>query len=170
MWCGSIQNNHKSEGFVSNLFQSMTKKDEVSKFFCTKSAHARSFKSLLHCNAEWACLHHVLIEVTNSSRNIQMGGPLLELRGRHMVVLQVKVLQVTLVRQLVDIVAEYFTFWLFAQVEVSPLLADPAILVVPFSSVAVRSQEVSKISKEPDVQGLRHQWLDHVLLRAVPFL
>ena len=42
--------------------------------------------------------------------------------------------------------------------------------MVPFSSAAVRSQEVSKVSKEPEVQGLRHQWLDRVLLRAVPFL
>ena len=33
--------------------------------------------------------------------------------------------------------------------------------MVPFSSVAVRSQEVSK---EPEVKGLRHRWLDHVLL------
>ena len=41
------------------------------------------------------------------------------------------------------------------------------MLVVPFSSVAVRSQEISKVSKEPEVQGLRHQWHDHVLLRAV---
>ena len=47
---------------------------------------------------------------------------------------------------------------------------DPAILVVPFSSVAVRSQEVSKVSKEPEMQRLRYQWLDHVLLRAIPFL
>ena len=40
--------------------------------------------------------------------------PLLELRGRHVVVLQVKVPQVALVRQLVDNVAESFTFCLFA--------------------------------------------------------
>ena len=47
---------------------------------------------------------------------------------------------------------------------------DPAILVVPFSSVAVRPEEVSKVSEEAEVQRLRHQWLDHVLPRAVPFL
>ena len=39
-----------------------------------------------------------------------------------------------------------------------------------FSTVAVRSQEVSKVSKEPELQGLRHQCLDHVRLRAVPFV
>ena len=93
----------------------MVKKDEVFKFICTKSVHARFFRSLLYLIAEWACLHHVLIEVINSSRNILMSGPLLELRGVHMVVFQVKVLQVTLVRQFVDNVSECFTFCLFAQ-------------------------------------------------------
>ena len=39
------------------------------------------------------------------SRNIQVSRPLLELRGRHVVVLQMKVPQVALVRQLVDNVA-----------------------------------------------------------------
>ena len=50
----------------------------------------------------------------NSSRNIQMSGLLLELRGRHMAVFQVKVLQDTVVRQLVHHVSECFTFSLFA--------------------------------------------------------
>ena len=49
----------------------------------------------------------------------QMSGPLLELRGGHMVVFQVKVLQFTLVRQLVENVSECFTFRPFAQFEVS---------------------------------------------------
>ena len=44
-----------------------------------------------------------------------MSGPLLELRGGHMAVFQVKVLQVTLVRQLVENVSECFTFSLVAQ-------------------------------------------------------
>ena len=44
---------------------------------------------------------------------------------------------------------------------------DLAIPVVPFSSFAVWSQEVSE---EPEMQRLRHQWFDHVRLRAVPFL
>ena len=55
------------------------------------------------------------MEVINSSKNIQMSGPLLELRGGHMVVLQVKVLQVTFVRQLVHNVSDCFTFCLFAR-------------------------------------------------------
>ena len=42
-----------------------------------------------------------------------MSGPLLELRGEHMVVFQVKVLLVMLVRQLVDNVSECFTFCFF---------------------------------------------------------
>ena len=113
--CSTIQYNQESKGFVFNLCRPMILKDEASNFFCTKSAHARSFRSWLYCNAEWACLHCVLIEVIIFFRNIQVSGPLLELRGGHMVVFQVKVLQVTLVRQLVDHVPESFTFCLSAQ-------------------------------------------------------
>ena len=57
----------------------------------------------------------MLVEVIKLPRNVQVSGPLLELRGRHVVVLQVKIPQVTLVRHLVGDVAESFTFWLFAQ-------------------------------------------------------
>ena len=85
----------------------------------------------------------MLIEVINSSRNIQMSGPLLELCRGPMVVFQVKVLQVMLVRQFVVIFTECFTFRLLPR---SPLLAranpltlvapekqlDPSILVVSF--------------------------------------
>ena len=49
------------------------------------------------------------------SRNVQVGRPLLELRGRHVVALQVKAPQGALVKQLVDIVAVSFTFCLFAK-------------------------------------------------------
>ena len=49
--------------FVSNLCRSMVQKEEVSKFFCPKSAHARSILSRFYGIAERACLHHVLIEV-----------------------------------------------------------------------------------------------------------
>ena len=115
MRCSTIHYNQASKGFVFNLCWSMVKKDKVSKFFCTKSAHARSFRSCLYWFAEWACLRHVLIEIINSSRSIQMSGPLLELRGGYMVVFQVNVLQVTLVRQLVDNVSECFTFYLFTK-------------------------------------------------------
>ena len=49
------------------------------------------------------------------SMNIQVSRPLLDLRGRRVVVLQKKVLQFALLRQLLDNVAESFTFCLFAQ-------------------------------------------------------
>ena len=44
-----------------------------------------------------------------------MSGFLLELRGGHLAVFQVKIIRVTLVRQLDDNVPECFTFCLFAQ-------------------------------------------------------
>ena len=44
------------------------------------------FRSRFYGNSEQACLHHVLIEVISSSRNLQMSGPLLELHRGHMVV------------------------------------------------------------------------------------
>ena len=49
------------------------------------------------------------------SKNVQVSRPLLELCGTHVVVLQMKVPQVALVRQLVNNVAESFTFCLSAQ-------------------------------------------------------
>ena len=51
----------------------------------------------------------------NISRNVQVSCLLLELRGRHVVVFQVKVLQVAHVRQLVGNVLEGFTFWISVQ-------------------------------------------------------
>ena len=59
--------------------------------------------------AGWACLHHVLVKVKNLSKNVHVSCSLLELRGRHVVVFQVKVFQVAYVRQLVDTVLESFT-------------------------------------------------------------
>ena len=44
------------------------------------------------------------------SRNVQVSCPLHELRGGHLVVFQVKILQVPLVLQLVDNVSESFNF------------------------------------------------------------
>ena len=73
----------------------MIQKHEVSKFFCPKSTHGRSFRSWFYCVAEWACLQHVLIEVITFSKNVQVSPPLLELRGRHVVVPQVKALRKT---------------------------------------------------------------------------
>ena len=62
-----------------------------------------------------------------------MSGPLLELRGGHVVVFQVKVLQVTLVRQLVGNVSECFTFLPFCPKSRFPLLAraSPLTPLVP---------------------------------------
>ena len=44
------------------------------------------------------------------------------------------------------------------------------VLFTLFPSVAVRLEDVSKFSEEPEVQGLRHRWLDHVLPQQVPSL
>ena len=46
---------------------------------------------------------------TEFSRNIQVSRPLLELCGRHVVMLQMKVPQIALFRQLVDNVTQGFT-------------------------------------------------------------
>ena len=48
------------------------------------------------------------------SRNVQVSSPLLELCSGHVAVFQVKVSQISLVRQLVDNVSEGFNFCLFA--------------------------------------------------------
>ena len=124
---------------------------------------------------------HELMDVRNPSNNIQNSDLFLELRGGHVVVFRVNVLQAKLVTQLVDNVSECFTFFLLPKKEISLARSscltshvptqqlDPAILVVPFSFVAVRPEKVSDVSKEPKVQEFRHQRFDHVLLRAVPF-
>ena len=49
---------------------------------------------------EWALLHHMLVKVMKLSRNVQVSCPLLELSGRHLIVFQVKVPQISLIRQL----------------------------------------------------------------------
>ena len=104
MGCTSIQNNQESEGFVSNLCRPMISENEASKFLCSKSAHAksahaRSFRSRFNGIAEWACLHHVLIEVIQIFRNIHVSRPLLELCGTRVIMLQMEVPQVALFRQ-----------------------------------------------------------------------
>ena len=97
-----------------------------------------------------------------------MSSPLQELYGGHMVVLQEKVLQVTLVRQFVDNFLEGLIFCLLSKIEVSSVRSRESLDTISlFSSVAVRSEG---ISKELEVQGLRHQCLDHVFPQAVPFL
>ena len=114
------------------------------------------------------------------SRDVQVSRPLLELRGGHAVVLQMKVPQVALIRQLVDNVAESFTFCPFLpQIEASsahPSALTPlvpvwqlglAILAVLFSFALV---QLDVISEEPRVQGLRHQQLGHAFPPQVLFL
>ena len=47
--------------------------------------------------AEWACLQHMLVKVSNPSKNVQVSCSLLELSGRHVIVLQVKVPQISFI-------------------------------------------------------------------------
>ena len=61
----------------------------------------------------------MLVKVINLSRNVQVGCSLLKLCRRHVVMLQMKVLQVVYVRQLVDNVLESFTVWIFDKPEMS---------------------------------------------------
>ena len=55
----------------------------------------------------------MLVQVINPSRNVQVSCSLLELCGRHVVVFQVSVPQISLIRQLIYDVAESFTVWIF---------------------------------------------------------
>ena len=48
----------------------------------------------------WHVLYHMLVKVINLSRNVQLSWPLLELRGKHVVVFQMKVPQITLISHL----------------------------------------------------------------------
>ena len=53
----------------------------------------------------------MLEEVTNLSKNVQVSCSLLELRGRHVVMFEVMVLQIAKIRQLVDNFVKSFTNW-----------------------------------------------------------
>ena len=81
------------------------------------SAHSRLTRGLsgLGFVEVWARLHHNLEKVMNLSRDVQMSCPLLELRSRHVVVFQVKVPQISLIRQFIHDVAMIFTVWVSAQ-------------------------------------------------------
>ena len=57
----------------------------------------------------------MLVQVINQSRKVLVSCPLLELRGRHVVLFQEKILQVAHVRQLIDDVLESFNVWIAAQ-------------------------------------------------------
>ena len=172
MWCGSIQNNQKSEGFVSNLFRPVIEEVEVSKFFCSKAAHARSFRSRFYGIAEWAGLHHVLIEVIKITRKIQVSRPLLELYGIHVVMLQMKVPQVPIVRQLAYNVAWSFTFCFSAHTcgvfcSLAQVLgclifqcSSWVLLYWGFLSIFALVQ-LAAVLEEPKERDLRHQYLSH---------
>ena len=97
-----------------------------------------------------------------------MSRPLVELRGRHVVVFQVKVLQVAHLRQLVDKVLEDIHRAAFCTKSRLLLIAHAspltplvpvwqlglAILKVLFSYELV---QLEVVLEEPRVQGLRHQ-------------
>ena len=57
----------------------------------------------------------MLVKIVNLSRNVQVSCPLLELGTRHVEVCQVKVSQISLIRQIVYDVAKSFTVWICAQ-------------------------------------------------------
>ena len=61
----------------------------------------------------------MLVEVIKISRNVQVSRSLLELRSRHVVLLQVKVPHVALVKHLVDNVTERFTCCFLPKIEAS---------------------------------------------------
>ena len=157
MWHHPIQSEIKR--FLFNLCRSMVKKDGL-QILLHEVRSLEIFQVwLLNCRMGMSSPRVDEGHIINSSRNIRMCGPLLELRGGHMVVLQVEVLQVTLVRQLVANVSECFTFCPFAQNRgiLCSLARVPSHLSlqksswIPCSSVAVWLE----------VQGLRHQWLDY---------
>ena len=58
----------------------------------------------------------MLVKDTIVSRNVQVSCALLELSGRQLVVFQVKVFQISFIRQLIYDVAESFTIWISAQI------------------------------------------------------
>ena len=63
--------------------------------------------------AKWTSLYHMLVKVINFSRNVKVSRSLLELCRRHVVMLQMKVLQVASVQQLVDNFLKSFTICIF---------------------------------------------------------
>ena len=68
-----------------------------------------------HLWSERRGLYHMLVEITNHSKNVQVSCPLLELCGRHMVMFQVKVPQIFHIKQFIYDVAKSFTVWFSAQ-------------------------------------------------------
>ena len=101
MSSGTIQNNQKSKSMVSNFYRSMIQEVEISKFFC--SVHSRVI-----CLVSASLIRRMDMSLPhagkshNLSQNVHVNCSLLELSSRHVVMLQVKVLQVANIRQLVD--------------------------------------------------------------------
>ena len=120
----------------------MVQKDEVSKFFCPKSAHARNFCCRFYGIAERAWLHHVLIEVIEIYQKYPSESSsswILPLCPKS------KCLFFSLARVCWYLVFQYsswvLTYWrsIFFFALVQPL----AVL------------------EEPKVRDLRHQWMGH---------
>ena len=101
----------KSKGFVSNKSRSMIHQVLLllirSHVICLVSASS---------NCRMACRHNMRVKVINLFRNIHVSCSLLELRRRHVVMLQVKVVQVAHIHQLV------LMFWRAARSDFLPTL------------------------------------------------
>ena len=117
----------------------------------------------------------MLAEVINLPRNVDVRCPLLELSGRHVIVLQVKVPQIAPVKQLVDKVAESFTLHFFCpkwktssdrsrefpDTSCSSVTVEPCHTRGPFSSahwcrVSVISRWFQRQRYDPDAQEVDH--------------
>ena len=120
----------------------MVQKDKISNFL---QLAIRS-RVICHVSAyvelqKWARLHHKLVKVINLSRNVQVSCPLLELSSGHVVVFQVKVPQISLIRQVIHDVAKSFTVWISAQYRDLLLITHPSFLTHLCSSVADGSRQ-----------------------------
>ena len=115
MWCRSIQNNQKPKGLVSIFVEPWSEKMMSPNFFSSYSGHAWSVRSRFRRIAGWARRHHMLVKVMKLSKNVQMSCPLLKLRSGHVVVFQVNVPQISLISQLLNLVAKRFIVWVSAQ-------------------------------------------------------
>ena len=103
-----IQDSQTSNSLVSNFSRTMIQEDEISNFFCSWSTHTLSVWPRFRRIAKWTSLHHMLVKVINPSRNVQVSCSLLELCGRHVVMLLMKVLQVANIQHLADNFLESF--------------------------------------------------------------
>ena len=101
---------------VSPIFADLWSKKMRSPNFSARGPLTRDLSGLGFVELlERACLHHVLVEIMHLPRNVQVSCPLLERRGGHVVVFQVKVPQISLVRQFIYDATKSFTVWISAQ-------------------------------------------------------